>query len=310
MSSFEKTVGDIPLPDVRYTNSLPLKYNNEAMDLLPGYELYRSLTYSKQARAFRTNYVEWSPDMKKLLIDETAANIGIPLSFRSLKEYGPLHRGHLGGTGPYKGLSPWGVSPYEVAIDPTFNQDRTTFGHEMGHYFIQEVLNYEPQPWDYFSEEQFCEYFGRTLAIPESALWDIEHVDEETIKQLVIECDVDPHSVVLRLIEAGKLPDNVHIDSYTSHKYAPGFASKVERSSVCLYCSISHGALNCPNAHLSKAALFDFTDRAWSSKFSHCSGEFSETSMESRCHYLTAYYQSRMTQLALFPPLAPAPNYL
>lgn len=306
MSSFEKTVGDIPLPHIRYRyDHEPQTYRNDYSAELPGYNLYHSLTYSKEAREFRSKYVEWSPDMTKLLPEETANNLAIPLSFRSLKEYGLMRRAHIGGIGATRY-----ISAFEIAIDPKFNQNRISFGHELGHYFIQEVMDFRPHPWEHFEEEEFCEYFARTLAIPEAAIHDIDMVDEEVIKKLIVECDVDPHAVILRLIEAGKLPDNVHIDSYTPHGIVAKFASKIERSSVCLRCTAGHGGSDCPHAHLAKAALFDFTDRAWSDKFSHCSGEFDLKARVKDHRFLTHYYQSRMSQLALFPPMAPAPYHL
>lgn len=305
MLNFEKQVADVAIPSIDYIDNVdPLNYSGGDFRELAGYDSYRSLTYSADARKFRSQYVKWSPDLSKLLPDETAAALDIPLYYRSLKDMSLTLRAYLGGTGHYKGLS-----PLEIVIDPRFNQDRLSFAHEIGHYFIQEVLDFQPKSYEYFDEERFCDYFARTLVVNESMLDDIDFVDENVIRRLIKECDVDPHTVILRLIEAGKLPDNVHIDSYTNHDYVPKFASKVERSSVCLHCSINGGS-DCPNAHLSHAALLDFTDRAWAAKFSHCSGEFDLTGRAEGHAFLTEYYQSRMSQLALFAPMAPKPYQL
>jgi hypothetical protein len=298
MPTFEKTVGDVPV-----FSTADYDYETDPSYLcarpLPNQELYHSIAYSKEARQFRTQFVKRSPDLKKLLPEQTAAALGIPFRYEDLRPKSLTLRAYLGGTGPYRGLS-----PLEIVIDPRFHENRFSFGHELGHYFAQEVMGRQFESIPDWDEEEFCDYFAITLVMSEGSLYDIDTIDEETIKRLVLEHDLSPRHVIKGLIQANRLPDNVHIDTYSNHDYVPKYASKVERVSVCLRCETTGGGVDCSNANLAKAALFDFTDRAWASQFHRCSGEIRLQDKELERTNLTDYYQSRMSQLALFPPMS------
>ncbi len=233
-------------------------------------------------------------DEGELDIHATAKNVGVPVKYDESLMF--RAKGTLGGYGPFKGKS-----ERLLSLQPKLGRDETvTFAHEIGHLFLGEVVpNNQRLDIPGRVEEEFCDYFGRAMAMPEKLIerYDTSHVDEQKIIDLALGFKVLVRTAVLQCIEKGSLPDKVSIDTYIYTCPNPDYSEMVERVCVCLHCEETSGDLYCPNAG-KESRLLDFTEYAWAWEFGRCQGE-ERLSLDER-KKLTAYYESLPRQIPLF----------
>jgi len=167
----------------------------------------------------------------KIDIVATAAKTGVPVNFNFSKFEG-------------NGNAAAGLTGY--AEDHSFEihlsdyglwkkEWNTSFGHELGHLFIISALNLGRMTTN--KEEQFCDYFGLQVAVPSSELEVLDDVNEAAIIMLAERLGVDYGAIVLRLMQEGKIPDRLVMDTnYPSNGPNPFFSGKVRREVICFKC--------------------------------------------------------------------------
>lgn len=139
------------------------------------------------------------------------------------------------------GLTDINEEPIEITIGQMTRPREVSlsFGHELGHYFL-----WMSQLSDYPNEEEFCEYFGRQMALYSADLSVIDSIDGSLINDLQELYNVEPKTVILQLIDAGKLPNRVVIDTMlgniSSHQEYNTNSKNIVRCVICSDCEINN----------------------------------------------------------------------
>lgn len=227
----------------------------------------------------------------RLDLDLTSQSMGIPYNY-NMKDN--VARAEIIGLHPNPNND-----LLEIHLRAGSESQTISFGHEIGHFFWRAVLGWGTESYDR-EEEDFCDYFGRRMALPLKFLSAYASINEQTLLEMMIRFDTGPNDLIEYLMEYGLLPERVAIDSYTGKMRNLDFSEKVERHILCKHCNSVGGDFNCPEAG-KEAILFDFTDRAWSDRLSSCCGEklHNKPAIMST---LTKYYQAHEEQLVLFRP--------
>ena len=228
----------------------------------------------------------------RLNMDVTSQRLGIPYSYNM--RHSVIHGETLGMPD-----TDTDGQPFEFLIRRDGGSIRATYGHEVGHYFWNIVAEQARAGDD---EEDFCDYFGRRMALPRRFLREYSSIDETAIIEMMNRFDVGLNDLIMQLMEYRMLPERVAIDTYIGKVKNPDYSEKVSRKIICRHCSTVGGDQNCPQTG-NNTLLFDFTDRAWADILTSCTGErlFDPKILST----LTKYYKSKETQLVLFRPGAP-----
>jgi hypothetical protein len=125
-------------------------------------------------------------------------------------------------------------------MDPIQGTISHTYGHELGHVFLEQHENgfhdrhiadrLRTKKYD-SALEDFCEYFGRQIALPLDRLSSVDEVNMTVIEALAVRYDTPHADVILQLMNGNKLPHKVYVD--TQQYNDPG---KVTRNVVCMDC--------------------------------------------------------------------------
>lgn len=224
-----------------------------------------------------------SPSRGKLDIQATADNMGVPVTL-DLDEMSPH--------GITKGLfQEDGELTIQLRPDLRDGEKRLTMGHEMGHIFLWRALGYVSNEFS-ATEENFCEEFGREVALPVGELSHIEAVEETTILELMKEHGVSLQCVVFQLMKAGKLPQKIGIDSRIGSVENPEYAYKACRNYLCRACEMN-GSLEVCRPAAYEIPTFDFTDREWSGMLPTCIKEPNYHFDKKLFHALNEHYGPR-----------------
>ena len=226
----------------------------------------------------------------RLNLHRTSQRIGVPFDYDM---QGYSYRGMITGE-LFNGSA--GESP-TIHLNKNHESQLLTFGHEIGHYFFRAVSQIE-RPSHSIIEEDFCDHFGATMAMPQKFVEDYEVIDEVTILEIMSRFQLSLNDTITQLQRYKKLPPRVAIDTYYGRVKNPDYSEKVTRGIICLGCNQPSG-YSC-SGKKSKIPLFNFTDRAWGEKMMSCIGEraFRPNIMST----LTKYYMAKETQLILFRP--------
>ncbi len=303
MSTYEKHIYDVPaMPDPDFVPQVRVARPGRLLDELMSGRLYPNgapldPNYSRfefdylGAQQFIDLVAVYDGPAGVLDMETTSANLGIPLIFGVTND-GGRSKAQLGGTGRNRGKSPLELT---VQHDLGF-EIKDSFGHEIGHYFLDEVAEVELGGWT----EKFCDFFARAMVFGRNAAQNVVDIDEGVLLGLMTKHQLDLQTLLLQLIEYGNLPPRVAIDSYYGKGPNVDYSEKVGRTFACLHCTETTGDFNCPNSG-KDGALFDFTDRAWHGLLPQCMGGWT-VEHAAVVSSLTKYYQSRAGQLALFAP--------
>lgn len=98
--------------------------------------------------------------------------------------------------------------------DLTPGEQRITIAHELGHVYMSKVLFSGDMSND---AEVFSEYFGHELALPKSHLEEINEPNELTILELAKSYGISERAVVVQLMFAGKLPEQLIVRLKREH---------------------------------------------------------------------------------------------
>ncbi len=272
---FEKLTSDVPAsPDHNFVSANPNQFDHAPkLYLLTSFKemgliasprdpnLVRELFHSLPAQEY-IEKVSIYKESGSLDIDASSQRLGIPIIINK----------NLLGHGKITGLTPedYGL-PLEIHLNPTHDSMPLTFGHEVAHFYWSKGLSNQYVEYEQYKED-FCDYFGAQMAMPEKSLPNLSNITESTLLSLAERYELSINDVILQLQEYGFLPPRVAIDSFMPKYPNPDFSEKVARNIVCRHCHDSGGD---PNCHLARtvAPLFDFTDMSWGDKFGHCSGE-------------------------------------
>ncbi len=242
------------------------------------------------AQEFIDEYAVYDDD-GRLNIDLTSAKIGIPYNYEITSR---ADRGEIVGL---PGNTSFG-QPIEIHLNPEMQLHQVTFGHEIGHYFWR-VVQYDPSEGYNRTEEDFCSYFGRRMALPCEQLVGYEKIDEAAILDIMSRFRANLDDALTALMEYGFLPSRVAIDTYNGKYENPDFSEKVTRGIFCLHCDQVGGDYGCLNVN-QPTPLFDFTDRAWGGQMQACLGE--DLHNPEIMSTLTKHYVANEVRLVLFRP--------
>lgn len=151
-----------------------------------------------------------------------------------------------------------------VHISPFWaeNDQKVTFGHELGHIFLVTAAGIED---DQSSDrvEQFCDFFGRQMALPVEKLFNQDTFDADVVADLVEKYGVNHMTVIYQLMLVGKLPRRLVVDSSRGERPNSFYSNKISRHVICLGCEIgeSHAGVEQIDAlpHLDLTA-YDWSD--------------------------------------------------
>ena len=138
-----------------------------------------------------------------------------------------------------------------------------TFGHELGHVFLETAVGLGAE---YHGDgiEDFCEQFGRQIAVPVEMLADISVVDADTIAQLMDRFEAEHSTVIHQLMLAGKLPRQFIIDTSMPETPNPLYSQKIRRHVFCSDCAT--GTQHETTPEIGSSFVLDATKYEWSYK--------------------------------------------
>lgn len=210
---------------------------------------------------------EWIKEFRvetggKLDIEATAEKIGVPLSMEM--PLGPNGKPYLS-SGVITGLGPeFGLKPIAIHVNGRYDEDEhnLTFGHEVGHLFLETVAGITQKAGHDQRIEAFCEHFGRQMILPLDQLPEIEEVTPEAVTELMARFGVRHDTIIYQLMLTGKLPRRLYFDTTIEEVPNEFYSHKVERHCLCLDCEL--------HAHHPKITeedyvpIYDFTMHEWS----------------------------------------------
>lgn len=217
---------------------------------------------------------EWIRDFRiesngRLDMEATAANIGVPL-FHEM----PIFQGErVIADGIIIGLSTdFEYAQLRIHVNPRLEPPKRllTFGHEVGHLFLDQVAGYKHKAGRDEVAEQFCEFFGREMVLPKEALKNFDAFDPNVVPELMARYGADHQTVIFQLMIAGKLPKRILIDSAIGEVPNPFYSGKVGRHLICLDCEM--GARHTAPNTQAEIPIIDFTAHEWngSTSFNKC----------------------------------------
>lgn len=254
-----------------------MSYEDSLPELPDGESQSRVIRLYDTAEAFQQlNAQQWIAGIRVegddglLDIDSTADRLGVPVVREMPEDPDQLYTRAVGRT---VGLGEdTGKGPLTVHLDPdqTKHNQRQTYGHELGHIFLEKVGGLRHSrvdgPHRVANIERFCEFFGVQMALPVDHLKDINFVDVATVASLMEKYDLDHMAVLQQLMLAGKVPRRILIDSGIGEVPNQFYSGMVERRCVCLDCTTGR-------EHDIQAAVadyntpvYDFTTSDWSHK--------------------------------------------
>lgn len=282
MKKYEKDIASLPSLDI-------IQDSDERTGTLPAeYFCYRGKYFFYRADEFARD-VGIYDGTGALDIEATAERLFMPVRYNDMLR----PRAYISGIHPHRN-----ILKQEIVLSTHDRDTRVSFGHELGHLYLQEMNWQAHRELKHLELEVLCDFIGRRIALPAEQLAGLESITEATLLDLSCTYKVPVRTVLLRLIEEELLPDRVFVDTYLPDLPNPDYSHKITRCSVCLMCSmlIEHSDALDNEDH----ALFDFTDRAWGSVFPRCPSNLAFDTEE--CDHLTQSYARQDPQLALFPP--------
>lgn len=169
------------------------------------------------------------------------------------------------------------AQPATITINRHSNHEshRVTFGHEIGHMFLQYRLGFphvEPHGDEklFHAVEDFCEIFGQELVLPRTELSTIEKIDEKLLENLAQAYETDLQTTIVQLMRAQRLPLKVFIDTKLPEDLDSANKGRPVRNAVCLDCQTNFGFGKCSEAS-EETSIFNFLHKTYGTKFSVCS---------------------------------------
>jgi hypothetical protein len=193
----------------------------------------------------------------KLDIEATAANVGVPVLYEMPigEDWSPVTV-----LGCVEGLR--GDGPVTVHLNPERGVDEhtVTFGHELGHIFIQTAAGIVVERRR-DEVERFCDFFGRQMALPTEKLATQVEFNAHEVAVLAERYGVRYTTVIHQLMLAEKLPRRIVVDTGIGRAANTFYSNKVSRHVVCLDCEMENPHSTTPDL---ETPHFDFTDYDWS----------------------------------------------
>jgi hypothetical protein len=186
-------------------------------------------------------------------IEATAHNLGVPLVMTNYYEDGEK----MLADGCVTGLDGSGPVTIRIRTDLTFEETILTFGHEVGHIFLDQEVDEWMSMWlEHNQVEIFCDFFGREMVVDHNDLKDTDFISESTITGLMDRYGADHQTIIFGLMLAGKLPTRVIIDSEIGDVPNPYYSGKVGRQVICIECEL--GIPHSHNVDKEKTLVLDF----------------------------------------------------
>jgi hypothetical protein len=133
---------------------------------------------------------------------------------------------------------------YLIYVNPESEDQTFTEAHEFGHLFLESAIpgaNQSPALKPYV--EGFCDFFGRQMTLPAEKLTSIDEVTPAEILKLTEQFDVQYSIVIYQLMQIGKLPRRIYVDTLTGEMLGELDRNEFDRHKVHRYCL----CLNCKN---------------------------------------------------------------
>jgi hypothetical protein len=233
----------------------PDDFNELTLRLQSPYEAFKAFNAQEWITEFR---VETNG---RLDIAATAEKVGVPLYY----EMPVIDGERVFAQGMIRGLGrERGKVPIAVHLNPNWAPDEhnLTFGHELGHLFLEMevgIINTEGRDDDI---ENFCELFGRQMVVPLSELESTGQVTTETITELMAKFGVRHTTMFYQLMLADKLPHKVFIDTSIGEVPNEFYSGKVRRHCLCLECEM--GMIHQDDTLDTFVPVYDLTSFEWS----------------------------------------------
>lgn len=213
-----------------------------------------------------TRAAEWIEEARietdgRLDMQVTADNLGIPLIMGAAVIDG---KEIFAADGCITGLGDQTGQPVAIYVMPDMSPEKQslTFGHEVGHFFLEKVAGIWIHKGGKNPDiEDFCEFFGREMVINHSKLESIDPVNQATITELMAQYGADHQTVIFQLMLAGRLPTRVILDSEIGEVPNPFYSGKVGRKIVCIECELGMPHTNYQEGD--GTLLLDFRGYEW-----------------------------------------------
>jgi len=153
---------------------------------------------------------DWIDDFRvetngKLDITATAEQIGIPVYYEMPIINGErvIAQGMIRGLGKERGRV-----PIVIHLNPQWSSDEhnLTFGHELGHLFLETAANIVTGEGRDDKVEAFCEFFGRQMVVPLDQISEVKEVNVEAVTELMAKFGTRHTTMIYQLMLAGKMP--------------------------------------------------------------------------------------------------------
>jgi Zn-dependent peptidase ImmA (M78 family) len=216
---------------------------------------------------------EWIEEFRvetngRLDISATAEKVGVPVYYEMPIIDGErvLAQGMIRGLGRERG-----EMPIAIHLNPNWAPDEhnLTFGHELGHLFLEMEAGIVTGSGRDNDIENFCELFGRQMIVPLNELTDIGQVTTETITELMARFGVRHTTMFYQLMLAEKLPSRVFIDSSIGEVPNEFYSGKVRRHCLCLDCEMDKNHTD--DTTDGYIPVYDLTNFEWSDITSNAS---------------------------------------
>ena len=224
------------------------------------FEIYGPETLFTMTGAARWIQKHRLPRVGKLDMQSTADLLGIPLAFD----------GEMVGHGCMEGLPPNKHNmPLKMKINLRDREDeqRMTFGHEVGHAFLGLSLGYGFEG-RHSDVEEFCEMFGFHYVLPHTeVLKQLHTVNEQTLLEIHQEYGQDIQRLIYFFIDEGLLPERLYVDSIIDFGKRKG---ELHRDIVCKPCRVDFGSCN---GQEPPQTVLDFSNQTLGGRFSVCKND-------------------------------------
>lgn len=164
-----------------------------------------------------------------------------------------------------------GSKPMTIHLNPdwTKKDESKSFGHEMGHIFLETAAGVVQEGGRDEATERFCEFFGLQVALPREELKDVTFEGLTPITALLEKYNVSHMDAFHQLMLVGKLPRRFLFDTGIGEVENPFYSGKVRRHCICVDCEIGrpHGGIISPE----EEPVIDFSAVNWSHTTSYVS---------------------------------------
>lgn len=160
--------------------------------------------------------------------------------------------------------------PLRIVINHDSENHRFSFGHEVGHMYLEFVAGIRHTKLRRPKIEDFCDIFGSVFAILPQEIEAVTHADEGLLLEYAEKFDLPIEETVYRFVRAGLLPERMVVESIAGWGTRKG---EPYRDLICLPCRKDFGS--CAGMDEPDTVL-RFPDKPFGGFFAICDSNESE----------------------------------